>query len=185
MVLTVVNFLAILSLVALVAAVVLFALLFSARLGPRAAHEPGDVAETLYEWWVPLAWVVAATAMGGSLFLSEVAGFVPCALCWYQRIAMYPQALILLVATVRGRDDGIRPYAIALSGVGALIAAYHIVLQRIPGLPSGSCSLQTPCTTIYVEVFGFVTIPVMAFSGFLLILALALASRRGTEELPA
>ena len=77
--------------------------------------------------------------MAGSLYFSEVAGLVPCVLCWYQRIAMYPLAILLTLAAVRG-DQSFRPYAATLAAIGALIAAYHVALQRIPGLPSGSCS---------------------------------------------
>jgi disulfide bond formation protein DsbB len=55
---------------------------------------------------------------------------------------------------------------VPLAGIGALIAAYHVALQRLPGLPSGTCSLDVPCSAIYVERFGFVTIPVMALIGF-------------------
>jgi disulfide bond formation protein DsbB len=130
-----------------------------------------------------LAAMVAVTAMAGSLYLSEVAGFVPCALCWYQRIAMYPLAILLPIAAARG-DGAIRPYAATLAGIGAVIAGYHVLVQRLPGLPSGSCSLDAPCTAIYVERFGFVTIPVMALIGFVTILALLFVTRerRPTED---
>jgi disulfide bond formation protein DsbB len=129
-----------------------------------------------------LAFLVALTATAGSLYLSEVAGFIPCTLCWYQRIAMYPLVLVLGIAAWRG-DGGIRSYVVPVAGIGALIAAYHVALQRLPGLPSGSCSLDVPCTAIYVERFGFVTIPVMALVAFLAILALllGLVSSAGAE----
>jgi disulfide bond formation protein DsbB len=52
------------------------------------------------------------------------------------------------------------------------VAAYHVLLQRIPGLPSGSCSLEAPCSAIDLERFGFITIPVMALVGFVSILTL-------------
>jgi disulfide bond formation protein DsbB len=132
-----------------------------------------------------LAFAVAATATAGSLYLSEVAGFIPCTLCWYQRIAMYPLVLVLGIAAWRG-DAGVRRYVVPLAAIGALIAAYHVALQRLPGLPSGACSLDSPCTAIYVERFGFVTIPVMALIGFVAILALMLflvpITRPATEE---
>ena len=121
-----------------------------------------------------LAFAVAATATAGSLYLSEVAGFVPCTLCWYQRIAMYPLVILLGIAAWR-RDVGVRRYVVPLAGVGAVIAAYHVALQRLPGLPAGACSLDAPCTAIFVERFGFVTIPVMALIGFVAILTLLVA----------
>jgi disulfide bond formation protein DsbB len=128
-----------------------------------------------------LAFAVAATSMLGSLYLSEVAGFVPCALCWYQRIAMYPLAVILGVAAVRG-DPGVARYAAPVAVIGALISAWHIGVQRLPGLPSGSCSLEAPCNLIYVERFGFVTIPTMALFGFLAILTLLLVYARSRND---
>jgi disulfide bond formation protein DsbB len=131
-----------------------------------------------------LAALVAVTSMAGSLYFSEEAGFIPCLLCWYQRIAMYPLAILLPIAAIRG-DDAIRPYAATLAGIGAVIAAYHVLVQRLPGLPTGSCSVDAPCTAIYVERFGFITIPVMALVGFLAILTLLLATReRPTEVTP-
>jgi disulfide bond formation protein DsbB len=116
--------------------------------------------------WLTFALALVATL--GSLYLSEVARFVPCTLCWYQRIAMYPLALLLGIAAVRG-DLAVRRYAVPLAGIGSVIAAYHVALQRLPGLPSGTCSLDVPCSAIYVERFGFVTIPVMALIGFVAI----------------
>ena len=128
-----------------------------------------------------LAFGVAATAMAGSLYFSEVAGFVPCALCWYQRIAMYPLALILGIAAVRGDPTAAR-YALPLAVIGAAISVWHIGVQRLPGLPSGSCSLDVPCSAIYVQVLGFVTIPTMALAGFLGIITLLLLGRaRGAD----
>lgn len=123
--------------------------------------------------------VVAATATAGSLYFSEVARLEPCALCWYQRIAMYPLVILLAMAATR-REATIRPYVLALAGIGAAISAYHIAVQRLPGLPSGSCSLTTPCSAIQVEVLGFVTIPVLALAAFIGIIALT-ATAGGTD----
>jgi disulfide bond formation protein DsbB len=95
---------------------------------------------------------------------------------------MYPLAILLPIAALRD-DHAIRPYVALMAGIGALTAAYHVAVQRLPGLPSGSCSVETPCTAIYVERFGFVTIPVMALIGFVTILVLLFVTReRPTEE---
>jgi disulfide bond formation protein DsbB len=165
------NFLAILVLIAGAGSLAMIGL----RLAAAVAEAPRRWLATIrasvgpYALW--LAWIVAATAMTGSLYFSEVAGLIPCALCWYQRIAMYPLAIVLLIAALR-THFGVRPYATALAGIGAAIAAYHVLLQRLPGLPSGSCSLEAPCTAIDIERFGFITIPVMALVGFVSILVL-------------
>jgi len=122
------------------------------------------------ELW--MAFAVAATATLGSLYLSDVAHFIPCTLCWYQRIAMYPLAIILLIAAVR-RDHGIRIYVATLATIGAGIAFYHRLIQEYPSLEGGtSCDPSAPCTAAWIEEFGFITIPYMALSAFLLILAL-------------
>lgn len=117
------------------------------------------------------AWVTALVASTGSLYLSEVVGFVPCLFCWYQRIAMYPLVLVLGVAMVRG-DASVWRYAMPLSVVGALIAAYHVTIQLQPSLDVGACTAGASCTGRYLNIFGFVSIPVMAGMGFLLVTAL-------------
>ncbi|MGD9755655.1 MAG: disulfide oxidoreductase [Acidimicrobiia bacterium] len=131
-----------------------------------------DIAATA-PWF---AFAIAAVATAGSLYYSEVAGFTPCKLCWFQRICMYPQALVLGIAAVR-RDRSAWQYALPLSVLGAGISIYHYQLQRFPAQTSGFCTLEAPCTAKEVDQFGFVTIPFMALSGFLLISVLLLVGR--------
>ena len=166
MTIAVATFLAVLALVALAGVVVVLVAAVIGRLEPiRRAVGPAGL-------W--LAFAVALTATAGSLFFSEVAHLVPCTLCWYQRIAMYPLALILGIAAWRG-DCGIRRYVAPLAAIGAAVATYHVILQRVPGLPSAGCSLTAPCSAIDLERFGFVTIPVMALIGFIAILTVLFA----------
>jgi disulfide bond formation protein DsbB len=115
--------------------------------------------------------LVALTSTLGSLYLSEVANFLPCKLCWYQRIAMYPLSIMLAIAAVR-RDGGVRRYAFPLAFIGALISIYHVLLERFPSLESSACDPENPCSLIWVKKFGYVTIPTMALTGFLAIMAL-------------
>ncbi len=115
--------------------------------------------------------VVAWTATIGSLYLSEVADFPPCRLCWFQRTAMYPLAVVLGVAAVR-RDQSARLYGAVLAGLGAPISIWHLFVERFPNLEGSSCDPLNPCSIIWVEHFSYVTIPAMALSGFALILAL-------------
>ncbi len=174
------NLLAILSLVALALVVLLVVAWFLRRSGSDRLGL-GELDERA---WLTLATVVAAIATAGSLYFSEVAHFIPCQLCWYQRIAMYPQVLLLGMAALR-RDIGIRPYAMAMSLIGAAISFYHVIIQRFPSLSTGACSADAPCTQINLEVFGFVTIPFLALSAFLLIFALLLVARPVDDELAA
>ncbi len=174
------TFLAVLALVALGAVLVtaLLALAARSRVMPGALETARAVIGPGALW---LAALVATVASAGSLYFSEVAHYVPCALCWYQRIAMYPLVVVLGIAAVRG-DVHIRRYAGPVAAIGALISLDHIGVERLPGLPTGSCSLEAPCDLIWVERFGFVTIPVMALAGFLAILTLLFVyAGRGTD----
>ena len=134
------------------------------------------------ELW--LAFVVAATATLGSLYLSEIVHLIPCTFCWYQRIAMYPLVVLLGIAAWR-KDHDIRIYAAVLAAVGALLAAYHRLIQAFPDLNGSACSTGVPCTAAYFTEFGFVTIPYMALSGFLLILALLWIDRANSPAPPS
>jgi disulfide bond formation protein DsbB len=120
-----------------------------------------------------MAWLVAATAMFGSLYFSEVQNFIPCRFCWFQRIAMYPLAIILLVAALR-RDWTVRWYAVPLAAIGLVISSYHYLIEWFPELESSSCDPVLPCSSYYFREFGFVTLAFMALCGFAAILALLL-----------
>jgi disulfide bond formation protein DsbB len=128
-----------------------------------------------------LAFVVALVATLGSLWLSEGAHFVPCRLCWYQRIAMYPMAVILGIAAVR-RDRGVRVYALPVVLIGATISVWHVLVERFPSLEEAtSCDPANPCSLIWVERFGYLTIPTMALSAFALIATLLLLAPEETH----
>jgi disulfide bond formation protein DsbB len=119
---------------------------------------------------------MATIAMLGSLYYSEVAGFPPCEYCWYQRIAMYPLVVILGIAMVR-RDYAIRRYALALAIPGGVIAMYHYAVERFPDLQVGACSLQIPCSQVWVLKFDLVSIAFMAFVCFSVIVTVLLLDR--------
>lgn len=138
------------------------------QVGPNALH---------------LAAVVAGVAMAGSLYFSEVAHFTPCNLCWYQRCCMYSAAIILVAAAVR-RDHAVRPYVTVLTGLGLLIASYHVLVERFPTLESDVCDPVVPCTLIWVEKLGYLTIPTMSLSAFAALLALCALDRAHEESRP-
>jgi hypothetical protein len=124
-----------------------------------------------------LALVVAVTATVGSLYYSEVVGFVPCELCWYQRICMYPLVVVLAVGVLR-RDTTAWWCAAPLVGVGVPLATYHWLVERVPSIAStSSCSVGAPCTVPYFEELGFVTLAFMALSAFALVAALLATDR--------
>ncbi|MCQ6278849.1 disulfide oxidoreductase [Bacillus sp. EB600] len=116
-----------------------------------------------------LSWLAAIIATLGSLYFSEVLNFIPCTLCWYQRIFMYPLAIILGIAFYRN-DQGIFRYTLPLSIIGMIISGYHIALQKIPYLQQFEmCKSGVPCSKDYLNWLGFITIPMMAFTAFTII----------------
>jgi disulfide bond formation protein DsbB len=143
-----------------------------ARLIP-AARPIIDMVSPARLW---LAWLIAAVSMAGSLYFSEGANLPPCKLCWFQRIAMYPLALLLLIAAVR-RDRGFRIYAVPLAAIGGLVSAYHYLIEWRPSLSTGSCDIAAPCTVPWFRQFGFVSIPFMALCGFAAIVSLLTLSQ--------
>jgi disulfide bond formation protein DsbB len=123
------------------------------------------------------AWLTSIVATLGSLYFSEVRHFVPCTLCWYQRILMYPLVLLLGVATYR-QDERSFAYTLPLSIAGIVVATYHVLDQNIPGFGGlGACSGPVPCNVKYINWLGFVSIPVLALTAFTVITALLLVSR--------
>lgn len=129
-----------------------------------------------------IAALVAGGATAASLYFSEVAGFVPCELCWYQRIAMYPLAVIVPIAAAR-RDATADIYVRVIAGVGLLIALYHVQLQAFPSQGS-FCTAAAPCTASPLEVLGFATIPMMSAASFAGILALTVIPFNPLERAP-
>lgn len=117
-----------------------------------------------------IIWVQALVATAGSLFYSEVMGYIPCELCWYQRIFMYPLVIIYGVALFK-KDIRMALPGIILSGIGMFVSAYHYLLQKVPAFheAGGSCSGAVPCNAIYVNYFGFITIPFLAGVAFIVI----------------
>jgi len=117
------------------------------------------------------AFIVSLVATLGSLFYSEIAGYEPCKLCWLQRIFMYPQTILLGIALWR-KDRNIGLYGLVLSIIGGLIAGYHYVMQLglVPSLPCSAVGYSVSCTQRFVLQFGYITMPMMAFTAFTLII---------------
>lgn len=124
-----------------------------------------------------IALIQAVVAMAGSLYLSDVKGYAPCVLCWYQRIAMYSLVPILCIGYLRG-DEKVYHYVTPLAFTGWFIALYHNLLYTNIIQNAESCSFGISCTTTYVEYFGFITIPLMSFTAFSVILILSIIYRR-------
>ena len=111
--------------------------------------------------------LVALVATAGSLYLSLGLGLVPCELCWYQRILMYPLVVVFGVALVE-RRLGVYRTVLPLSTLGTVLAAYHSWLQLSAG---GRCSFGG-CAAVQLRVVGL-TIPNLSLVAFVLVTAAA------------
>ena len=128
-----------------------------------------------------VALLAAWIAMSGSLYFSEVAGFIPCTLCWYQRILMYPLALIIAVGILLP-DSRLPYFVLPLSILGQGVSTYHYLLQKTQLFGGHTvCQAGVPCTTMWINWFGFVTIPFLALVAFSIITIAALVAYYGDE----
>jgi disulfide bond formation protein DsbB len=120
-----------------------------------------------YELW--LAFLVSAIATGGSLFLSEIANFIPCELCWFQRICMYPLSIATLLAAL-ANDRRAARYLLPLPLIGAGVSVYHLLVENGVVEQARACLISAPggCATKWINEFGYMTIPTLALTGFAL-----------------
>lgn len=132
-----------------------------------------ELKQKISHYYGEIIMLFALTATSGSLYLSNVLGWEPCRLCWFQRIFMYPLVVVMAVAILFEKND-VRDYVIPMSVIGATISVYHYAIQRVTQFQSAGCSvLSVSCETQYTFYYGYITIPMMALTAFLAILVLA------------
>jgi disulfide bond formation protein DsbB len=175
------TFFTVLTLAANLAVVALGVLAVAAAISPGARRRARRLVVLVSPQARPLALLVATVATAGSLYYSEVVGFAPCELCWFQRVCMYPLVAILAVGVAR-RDPTARWYAAPFVLVGVPLGLYHWLVERVPSIAaSASCSATVPCAVPYFEQLGYVTLAFMAMSAFLLIGGLLLVEGVGAR----
>jgi disulfide bond formation protein DsbB len=128
-------------------------------------------------------WIVALISTLGSLFFSDIIGYAPCVLCWYQRIAMYPLVILFLVGMFQPVKYTLR-YTLPVVCVGLFIALYHNLLHYgiVPETAS-PCRAGVPCSTVYINWLGFITIPMLSALSFgLIFVVLLFLLRREKNE---
>lgn len=166
---------------AIVAGVGAIAIVAAALLGERVPAGAA-IARRLHHRRTEWTLAIAAAATVGSLYFSEVANYIPCRLCWFQRILMYPIALIALIALVR-RDRSSHYYTVSLASIGAAVAGYHYLIESGVLEDSDSClAIGMSCAAVWFEGFGFVTLSFMALCGFAAIIALNLVPPPGGTD---
>jgi len=173
----VVTFLALLAVLVHAALALLLLLAGASLLSGRARASLAAVRAHLAGLELPLAWTVALVATSGSLYFSEVAGFVPCRLCWYQRYAMYPLVALLALAAFRRLRPWV-PFFLPVSLVGLAVSVHHHYIERYPESESASCKSGIPCSTRWIWEFDYISIPVLAGTAFALISILLVAAWR-------
>lgn len=138
-----------------------------------------------YELWG--AFVVAAIATGGSLFYSQVPGYIPCEFCWFQRMMMYPLSILTLLIAARGDNRAAR-YLLPLPIVGAGTSVYHILIERGVITEHKGCLVTGGgCSANWIiqHSFGYLTIPELALTAFLLLIGFLVLASTGESEVPA
>ena len=126
--------------------------------------------------------VTASIATLGSLFFSDIMQFVPCTMCWYQRIFMYPLVIIFLIALLYP-DDKVFKYSIVLVLIGWGFSIYHNLLMfGIISEEMVPCTQGVPCGVKYIDWFGFVSIPLLSFIAYSLILVLLYINKKNKAE---
>jgi len=130
--------------------------------------------------YIALIQSIAATL--GSLYYSEIKQYTPCLLCWYQRILMYPLVILIAVGIMR-RDKKLDLYILPMSILGGLIALYHTLLQKgILPEAIAPCTIGASCITKHVGYFGFITIPFMSLTAFVVITICMVVYRKIQQE---
>lgn len=128
-----------------------------------------------------VALAAAWTAMLGSLYFSEIKAYVPCDLCWYQRILMYPLTLILALG-ISVRDKWLPRIVLPFSVLGMGVATYHYLLEKTEIFPKDTfCRAGVSCVTVWINWFGFVTIPFLSLTAFTIITIMCIVAIVGSE----
>jgi disulfide bond formation protein DsbB len=168
---TVVDTLATLTILMQIVAIILIVMILCAVFTKKPC---GRILQWIVRHAILLTFIVSLTSISGSLFFSEIALWAPCRLCWIQRIFMYPQVVLLGIA-LWYRDRGVFRYILILCIIGIAVSAFHYAEQVQSMLnpdafdPSVPCDLSgISCRATYMLEYGYVTIPLMAGTAFLL-----------------
>mgnify|MGYP002513215903 FL=1 len=123
--------------------------------------------------YMQMIFIVSLLATLGSLYFSEIRMYEPCEMCWYQRILMYPIVILSFIGIIKD-DSNVRLYVRVMSGIGVLMSTYHYALQKIPALgESANSCMGVSCTVQYINWAGFITIPLLALTAFIIIFILS------------
>ena len=155
------------------------------RTTPAARERWARVRDGVTPFALHVAWIVAVLATFGSLFLQYVEHFDPCQFCWFQRICMYPLSILTLFLAFHGDHRAAR-YLLPLPVVGAGVSIYHLLIENKVISEPAQCLISAPgtgCGTKWINEFGYMTIPTLALTAFVLLIGfLGLAAAGGDHE---
>lgn len=125
--------------------------------------------------------IVSMAAVIGSLGFSEGFDYIPCKLCWAQRIFHYPQVILFSLALYY-KDSNVWKYSLWLSIIGFLFAGYQVLIQFFPELAGSAVCGIVPaagnCSDVLIQVYGYISIPVMSFTLFICLIMLSIYNYR-------
>jgi disulfide bond formation protein DsbB len=178
---SVLEFLTLLSTIFLFVLVILFLLKIIFR---KDTSVYKYIVHFLQNHYLFLGFLIAFVATFGSLFYSEIMGYNPCKLCWYQRIFMYPQVFLFLIALKSKRNASILWNSLILSFLGGIIAFYHYLMQigLVREVGCDVVGFTHKCSEFFSLAYGFITIPMMSLVAFVLLIILAYGKIRACEE---
>lgn len=129
-----------------------------------------------------VCWLIASVSMLGSLFFSEILDYPPCALCWYQRICLFPLVVIFLAGLFPYNSAVVR-FSLPLTVIGWGISVYHNLLY-IGVIPKSitPCDETLSCTDVQLDLFGFITIPFLSFLAYSMLIALLIILHRRSSK---
>jgi disulfide bond formation protein DsbB len=128
------------------------------------------------------ALIIATAALIGSLYFSEVLGYAPCTLCWYQRIALYPLVPLFAIG-IQTRDKNVGLYAWPLVIFGLIVSVYqNLLYYGIIQEVVRTCQVGVSCSVEYLQLFGFMDIPLMALISLIGIALLLVVARKQTSN---
>ena len=123
-----------------------------------------------------LAFVTALSATLGSLFYSEVIGYEPCVLCWWIRVFTFPLVAIFGLALYkkgRSSTDAAFAFATPLVILGFLVG-FYFTYTTFGGASLLPCTAEGgACSKLFVNKFGYVTIPSMALTTSVILLLIS------------
>jgi disulfide bond formation protein DsbB len=130
----------------------------------------------LSRWTLLALRIVLTGAVIGSLFFSEIKGFEPCLLCWWQRIFIFGAAILVWTGDIR-RSNLLRTQVIVFSIIGLGIALFHNYIDLFPSSGLDVCGTGVSCLKRYIDAFGYITIPMMSLTVLAAALTIALLAK--------